>query len=269
MSGVAVQGAVDSGVRRAHVVRLVLAVLLLGGWATWAVSTYQSQLRVVRADTFHEDLAAGDIIAFRAATNVRHDSSWLPDGSPDVVDLPATNEDGTIESPEGMTTDPPATVVYWTDAAVGAVRAVDVNDSRSPSADVLIQELRQAGVRPAGMANALPGDQADPWGLLTALFALVLVVRGPLPTRGTRWFWFWMLGVTWGLGVVAYAVLELLRPRPVSVVVEGAGPHPEPEVDRRIRGGRGFLIGLVLSAVISVAGSELSRAVGGVWVPLP
>jgi hypothetical protein len=265
-------------------VRIALAVLLLAGWATWAASTYQSQLRVVRIDTFHADLAAGDIVAFRAASNVRHDSSWLPDGSPDGVDLPATNEDGTIDSPEGMTTGPPATVVYWTDSVVGAVRAVDVNDPRAVSADVMIQELRQAGVPPATPDNShWPTDRSDAWGFLLALLALVVVVRGPAPTRGTRWFWFWLLGLPWGLGVVAYAVLELVRTRleprvargavTVQRVTEAGGPATTHELGHgsgeRFGGWRGLLLNIVLGVLITVAGSEISRGVGGIWVPLP
>ena len=282
MSGVAVQAGVDPAVRRERVVRIALAVLLLAGWVTWAAQTYVSQLRVVRVDRFHEDLAAGHVVAFRAVSNVRHDGSWPPDGSPDLVDLPATNEDGTVEWQDGMTMGPPPTVAYWTDARVGAVRVVDANAPGSSSADVLIQELRQAGVPVAGIDEAFPGDQADPWGLLAGLLALIVVVRGPVPTRGNRWFWFWLLGVTWGLGVVAYAVLELLRPRPGLGVARGAvtvervaqdGPPTTHELGHgsgeRFGGWRGLLLSIVLGILLSVAGSEISRAAGGIWVPLP
>ncbi|GAA2165613.1 hypothetical protein [Pedococcus bigeumensis] len=131
MSGVAVQAGVDPRVRRTQVVRVVLTGLLLGGWALWAASTYQSQLRIVPATTFHDDLASGTVVAFRVATNVRHDRVWPPDGSPDMVDLPATNEDGTFVRPDGVSYGPPPTVVYWTDASVGAARVLDANDSRT------------------------------------------------------------------------------------------------------------------------------------------
>src|SRR5689334_7470018 len=145
MSGVAVQ---VGGVRmqRAQVVRVVLAALLLGGWLTWAVSTYQGQLRVVPAATFHDDLAAGRVVAFRAASNVRHDRVWLPDGSPDFVDLPATNDDGTLIHRDGVGDGPLPTVAYWTEASVGPVRVLDLSDPGTPSADQAIQELRDAGV---------------------------------------------------------------------------------------------------------------------------
>lgn len=275
MSGVAVQAGVDPMVRRGRVVRIVLAVLLLGGWVVWAASTYQSQLRVVGVDTFHDDLAAGHVIAFRAASNVRHDSTWLPDGSPDLVDLPATHEDGTLDREQGFTSEPPPTVVYWTGSAVGAVRVVDLAHGSVESADALIQELRDAGVPPAGPANDWPGDQADLWGLATVLLALVAVVRGPAPTRGTRWFWFWTLGATWALGVVAHAVLELVRPRAalpaasVETAPVSASQASEEEPDPRLRWWAGLLLALVGSFLISWLGSEFSRAVGGVWVPLP
>jgi hypothetical protein len=281
MSGVAVQAGVDPRVGRTQLVRVVLAVLLLGRWALWATSTYQSQLRIAPATTFHDDLASGTVVPFRVATNVRHDRVWPPDGSPDMVDLPATNEDGTFVRPDGVSYGPPPTVVYWTDASVGAVRVLDANDSRTPSAEALVQELREAGVPPAGPGNDWPGDSADVWGLLTGALALLAVVFGPVPTRGTRWFWFWVTGVTWGLGVVAYAVAELLRPRPEPHVdgsaLEGDGPEDgsaasaelEGVPGQRTRGWMGLLLAVVLGIALSVLGSEISQAVGGVWVPLP
>ena len=153
MSGVAEQVGVGQQVRRERLVRVVLAVLLLGGWLTWAASTYQSQLRIVPTATFHDDLAAGRVVAFRAATNVRHDRVWAPNGTPDMVDLPATNEDGTFIRRDGMSFGPPPTVVYWTEASVGPVRVLDANDSQTPSADLAIQELRDAGVPPGCLLN--------------------------------------------------------------------------------------------------------------------
>jgi hypothetical protein len=282
MSGVTAQAGVGSRVGREQVLRLALAVLLLGGWVTWAATTYPSQLRIVSADTFRQDLAAGHVVAFRAVSNVRHDRVWPPDGSPDQVDLPATNEDGTPDRADGVSDGPPPTVAYWTDAAVGPVRVLDANDPRSPSAEMAIMQLRDAGVPPAGVANHWPGDRADVWGLLTGALTLLVIVFGPVPTRGTRWFWFWVTGVPWGLGVVAYAVLELVRPRPDVHVGDGAeAAEPATEgapgathqlghrSDGRIRGGKGLLLALVVGIVLAVLGSLLSQAVGGVWVPLP
>jgi hypothetical protein len=281
MGGVAVQPTVDARAQRARLVRVLLALVLLGGWVTWAAITYQQQLRVVSVDTFHDDLAGGDIVAFRPATNVRHDKVWLPDGSPDAVDLPATNEDGTLEPHDGVTYGPLPTVVYWTDSAVGPVRVLSQDDPRSPSAEGAIQELRDAGVPPAGPGNDWPSDTGDIWGLLTALVALAAVVMGPAPTRGTRWFWFWLLGLTWGLGVVAYAVAELVRPRAVPLVAGGAAKAERAGPDgaiadevgagspERLRGWTGLLIGLAVGFVLSALGSAFSQAVGGVWVPLP
>ncbi|WP_344135973.1 hypothetical protein [Pedococcus bigeumensis] len=87
--------------------------------------------------------------------------------------------------------------------------------------------------------------------------------------------------MTWGLGVVAYAVAELLRPRPEPHVdgsaLEGDGPEDgsaasaelEGVPGQRTRGWMGLLLAVVLGIALSVLGSEISQAVGGVWVPLP
>ncbi|WP_068395896.1 hypothetical protein [Kribbia dieselivorans] len=45
------------------------------------------------------------------------------------------------------------------------------------------------------------------------LGTLALIITGPRPGWGTRWYWFWMLAIPAGLGTVAYAVVELLRGR--------------------------------------------------------
>ncbi|GEM_PF-5393751 len=97
------------------------------------------------------------------------------------------------------------------------------------------------------------------WTLLllgTGFVALVLL--GPPPTRGTKWFWFWVAPLPLGLGVLAYAVCERVAP-------------PRPARPARPQGGRwsgwagvgwAFLLGLLVSLVR--AGLEWS----GVSLPI-
>lgn len=70
--------------------------------------------------------------------------------------------------------------------------------------------------------DAVPTD-AD-WANWVGYLALALglvtlagILSGDAPRIGTRWFWFWLTGFTFGLGFLAYAVLEGLRDgRPVG-----------------------------------------------------
>jgi hypothetical protein len=54
---------------------------------------------------------------------------------------------------------------------------------------------------------------AEVFGLAALLTALVLLVTTS-PTRGTRWFWFFATPLPFGVGLLAFAALELIRPRP-------------------------------------------------------
>ena len=82
------------------------------------------------------------------------------------------------------------------------------------------------------------------------------MILWPAPRRGNRWFWFWVIGTPLGLGVLAYAVLALLRPE-----------SPARPAERRWRGWVG-LIGMLLVGVAVTVGLELLRdAVGPLWIP--
>jgi len=70
-----------------------------------------------------------------------------------------------------------------------------------------------------------------------ALTTLGLVVAGPEPQRATRWAWFWLHWTPVG----ALAFLLLSGPTPGL---------PAPRSGRRLTGGRGFLLALVLGAAL-------------------
>lgn len=73
--------------------------------------------------------------------------------------------------------------------------------------DQLVRDQAQYGSHdprePGTVENLLRG------GLL--LTALAGVLGGVQPRFGTRWFWFWLIGLSGGLGVAAYAVIEGVR----------------------------------------------------------
>jgi hypothetical protein len=247
----------DGRARIQRIGRPLLAVLLIGGWLAWAGVTYVTQAREVSAAQYAADLDARDVVAFRVVANVRDgDSVW--GGAPLDFDVPPADQSGMPDpdSPDRGST----TVMYWTDNAIGPVRIVD---DYSVPVQQRVAELQQAGVRP-NTSYDYPSDTGQGVGFVVGLVALLVVVGGPVPTRGTRWFWFWMLGVTWGWGVVAYAVFELLRPGRTPRVVGVGGASR-----RRLRGWEGWVLMILLSVLVGVGVGELSGATGGVVIPAP
>jgi hypothetical protein len=67
-------------------------------------------------------------------------------------------------------------------------------------------------------------------------------IRGRPPLRGTRWFWFWVISLPLGVGVLWFALSELLR-----------DPAPTPaRVRERWNGGQGFALSVVGPPVIQL-----------------
>lgn len=74
--------------------------------------------------------------------------------------------------------------------------------------------------------------------VLAWLTTMWLLVSGPEPYRATRWAWFWLSAPP--MGLLAFVVLS--------------GPTPglgvRRPVDRRLRGGWAFVLGLLLLSVV-------------------
>ncbi|MEU4564159.1 hypothetical protein AB0F72_37750 [Actinoplanes sp. NPDC023936] len=92
-----------------------------------------------------------------------------------------------------------------------------------------------------------PAGTLIPWrgwlqgiSAVLALGTLLVVIAGPAPVRGTRWYWFWLTLVTsYGLGML----LWLFRDRPWVSVTEEPGDR-----DRGLIG-----LGAALLANIAIA----------------
>ncbi|MBQ0901254.1 hypothetical protein [Micromonospora sp. U21] len=90
--------------------------------------------------------------------------------------------------------------------------------------------------------------------VIIGLVCLTIVVAGPAPVIGTRWYWFWLTaGVPFGLGVLAWLAIE----RPWSRRI---GSPSEPGVDKRYRGLTGLLIAIGASVVVYLLGVLLRGA---------
>jgi hypothetical protein len=160
--------------------------------------------------------------------------------------------------------------VYWTDTdnfdQVTTTRAVDPASYSGPGAVGIAQDLRAGGlehrageVHPLGVAVAVTGI-----GLVLAAVFLGVVVAGPAPVLGTRWFWFWLVSTApYSLGMLFW----LSRDRPwLRPVVPAAMPGDR---ERRDRGILGLGLGILATILISLLLLTLHEALGDRWVPLP
>lgn len=120
--------------------------------------------------------------------------------------------------------------------------------------------LLERGLPPVG-ATDVPAawrvSQATGWVL--ALGTLLLVVAGPRPVHGNRWFWFWVVQLPAALGVLAYAVYELGGRRRARAL---AAPGD------REGGGWGFVRLISGYVVLGVLGSVLTVLLGVTVTPL-
>lgn len=226
MAGVtnAVAGDVEPERRVARdrpVVRRVLALLIVASWVAWAVPTWQSTFHEVRAQELIADIEAKRVVGYLAVDDVRqpHDSvrlgvdvSWLFGFAPDY-NVPASDVDGRPED------GPPNGLIYTIDG--GRTRfAPDLAMGLSGRGD-LFTDLRASGARPFRDLGGIPGRD---WAPYPALLMVVLVIGSLVvqpPRRGTRPFWVLAATLFSGLGVLAYAVGELVAGPPSS-----AGPPP-------------------------------------------
>lgn len=207
-------------------------VALVALWVAWLALTVLTAPRWVSEDQMNRDLAAGRIVAFDDGILLE------PDDREGWTDAPAVAVGRTSSSQR-------AVVTYLVDGPFARTRVVEQSADR---ADV-VRSLESAGV---GRFSSLTDprfalDTRQAWPLwagvpLVGLF-LASVAMGPGHTRGTRWFWFWTMFLTAGLGVLAYALTELVRP---------GRPTPRP----RLTGWVGFLamifVGPLLASLLSL-----------------
>lgn len=283
--------------------RVAGAALLLA-WGTWFVLTTIVQPRMVDEQQLTSDLQAGAVTSWRVvAVDDDGSRSWSESLR---LNLPSTDASGDRDD----TGDVPGSTAIWytTDALVAGSRIVE--PAASPPVEVLAARLREAGVPPSTGGPMLTPDRAPERpqlaGLLTGFLFISVLLLGPRPTRGTRWFWFWFGFASMGAGVVAYAVGEHLRPRPDpdpptgraldvldrdewperTTPVDGSaatdddpvdGPlaaalRADPQTDeghRRRSGLAGFGFAILLSFLVSGTLSVLGEGADLFWLPRP
>jgi hypothetical protein len=216
---------------------------LVVGWVVWLAALWTTQPRLVAQDFLADDLAQGRITGYQVVT-VDEDRARGPLAGPYRLDVyPASDgQDGVVD---GASDDTPVTIAYWVDAPVAGLRVLDTNGLSSETPAALAGNLRSAEVPEvdAGLlVGGTPAERVHNAGALLLLVSTLVVILGPRPRRGTRWFWFWLIGGPLAVAVPVFAVAELLRPR-----YEPAGTVHPPGVAGRWSGFAGYLVALAFS----------------------
>lgn len=223
-----------------QVLRLAAGLLVLVATTAWSVLAWAGAVRTVDAQRLQLDLAQGRVVAATLVEDVREDDDGF--GSRLWGSTTWTVDD------DGVSDGGATALAYRTTDVVGPLRLVDVRGTSGPEA--LLAEVRS---RTRGVSSQV-GDPAPVQGVLPALVTLGvlgLVVAGPPPRWGNRWFWFWTCGALVPLGIWAFAVLELVTRR-----------RHHPEGLRRLGGWAGFGLGFVVSVAVTLAPEGLRRLLG-------
>jgi hypothetical protein len=147
--------------------------------------------------------------------------------------------------------------VHWVDT--GQFDRVTVQDDarayEGPGAAGIAAELRAAGLERRDRGFHPYAGLVGGASLLLLLTSVLLVIGGPAPVLGTRWFWFWLVaGLPWGLGMLFW----MARERPWRT-------RPDGDPAKRDKGWRGrvltivggILVGVLLLGINWVAGDWL------------
>jgi hypothetical protein len=228
-------------------VRQVLGGAMVVVWAAWLGAVWVTQPRLVSQDVLADDLAQGRVSGYRVVT-VDEDRTDTLSGPYRLDVWPASDDD------DGLVDGRYDSVAYWVDTPVAAMRVLEAEGQPT---DGMVTSFTATGVPEANASvffRGLPAERAYNAGAWLLLLSTVVVILGPRPRRGTRWFWFWVIGGPLSVGVPVFAVLELLRPR-----YEPPGTVHPPGVAGRWKGLLGFAIG----AVATLAGSWLLITLSG------
>ena len=146
-------------------------------------------------------------------------------------------------------------------AHLAGLRVLDPNGLSSDTPAGVVASLQAAGVPEADASvffGGLPSERVTQAGALLLMVSTLVVIFGPRPRRGTRWFWFWLLGLPGGIGVVGYALWE----------VAGLRAHRAPAPGLRSDGVYGIVV-LVLGGMLAgLSTGILLSLVGATVTPL-
>lgn len=248
--------------------RQVLGAVVVLLWAAWLIALWMTQPRLVPPDQLDEDLAAGGVTQYAVVVLVEDRSGWF-DNSP-TVELWSAPEDSRTQlsgagSDELPSSEGTLTIAYGVDSHVADLRVLDPDRLSPDQLSAVADRLDEAGVedRTASSYTLIAGNGVGNALALFMLVGLLVVIAGPRPGRGTRWFWFWVLGLPLGLGLLALAVFEFLRPPRLVVIPESPTDGDATASDavatpKRLSGWAGFWIGIFGAILITVVVDQLA-----------
>lgn len=234
----------------------VLRVVLVAAWVLWAAAGWWTAPRQASLADARADLAAGRVAVYQWADGWDEEAGGVGFGWNRLPSLRSSGEPGPL---------------YVWRTTTGQVRYADlINDSADRGVPGLVEELggqaAAAGVEFGDVAGGRAQSTVEVLLPLLGLSSLILLVAGPAPVIGTKWFWWWVVtGVPFGLGLLAWLAWE--HPWSPGTRVPGARvpgtrapgartPRGWPGPESRRRG----LVGLGLAIAASLAGSLLTVA---------
>ncbi|WP_144082820.1 MULTISPECIES: hypothetical protein [unclassified Micromonospora] len=229
-----------SGGRWGRVFLLTMAL----GWSVWAVLAWWAAPRESDVGQLGRDVAAGRVVT------VQRGDGWQRPGA----------FWGTTPN---LRPGPRGPTLAWS-LPDGRIRYADVGvplGDPEPTPDGT--DGRLARVAEAWPSTSAPAHRiaaaAEVLAAAVTLGWLAMLVVGPDPVVGTRWFWFWLGSLPFGLGVLAWLHRERWRPS------RRHGSTP-PAVARR-SGWVGLGWSLLATVGLSLAVVALRGLLGGALVP--
>lgn len=276
MSTIAQGSAEAAGVSRQRTWRVnwaaVLAAALLLTWAVHGVASWAGGYQRVPMSSLQHEIAVGEVTGYALVSD--------PPGSDTTPWWQITRPEQTVDTAPGADTDsamqdplasgmwsvvytvqngrprvaepgfgqhgPPLTSFGGPSEEEGRWVRTELLTSDVPRLDPGQLDLGRAGQVTIGSALLLGGA------------ALAHLLFGPRPRRGTRWFWFWVLGVTGGVGAVAYALYE----------IGGRRADRAPLEEDRPGGWAGFGWLLFLTMAVGILAQLTLALVGATVTPL-
>jgi hypothetical protein len=177
------------------------------------------------AQSVEADLAQGQVTSW-VVRLVETDGGFFISGGRTSVEPAGDGRDALGETvDEWPSSDGRLTVAYWVDLPVADLRVIDPDRAAPPELEAIADRLGAAAVedRTRSLTYSTFSDGVSKADVAISLVALLVGVMGPRPGRGTRWFWFWLIWLPFGLGLLAFAVFEVLRPPRLVLVPESAG----------------------------------------------
>jgi hypothetical protein len=236
------------------VLRIALVVL----WMIWAALAWWSAPRTATVEQARADLASGQVTTYEWGDSWERSSTFTW-GNPNPPTLESSREFGRIFA--------------WRTSQF-QVRYVRLDQAPPPATDASGQpSAPSSDPQTASLVRSVAESRLQPGSvrmrslvpllsIAVGLTMLIVLIAGPAPVVGTRWYWFWVLtGVPLGLGLLFW----LFRERPWSPAAET--PTDRSGTARRRSGYTGFGISFLTALAGNVLLFALSRVVGDWIIP--